>query len=297
MNLEQLMEKSDSIIDLEEKIKNYGYKFKNSIDYLYFLKEEWKKITWKRIKKILNSPVKEVNDLPTLTIEKDNISYHIHGIVHGSSWLIYPGWHPRKKIRKFISEKAESYHKPSQKEDYFYEQNFRDLFDLLRSQEIKDITNTTKHHPSKIPGGIFLMSPISLICIFMTQTMGITDYLSSKCFKKTNLAIKQKSLSDKNYQLKYAELRMAKEMPQPFDLERYHFYEKKAYLQIGKKTYATPSERSLYTAKKLISLAHSKQLKKVHYIGGLGHLTQISYFLKNPDYSFEKLDNYFKIHK
>ena len=56
--------------------------------------------------------------------------------------------------------------------------------------------------------------------------------------------------------------------------------------------FATYGERSLWTANKLRDFAERNDMNTLHYIGGVAHTTEIAYFLQNPDFSFERLDEY-----
>ena len=55
---------------------------------------------------------------------------------------------------------------------------------------------------------------------------------------------------------------------------------------------ATGRERSLWTANELRDYAKRRGLNTLHYIGGIGHTTEIAYFLQNPNFSFERLEEY-----
>lgn len=307
-DLKQLMEESDSIIDLEDRLKEFGYNFKTHREYTGFLDKGWEKRTSESLDDMLNSQIKDYNDFPTLEVESEGITYLIHGIAHGQEVI---GWNPGK-IRKSISTKMNSYHNPEEGEDYLYEERFREhFFDLLKSQELTDITSTESRPTltQKIVSyaSLLLTIPLAIpICIIKPILVNLFStglYLRYRFMKnpkgknQTSLHLALKALSDEKQQVKYAEVKATQEMPQPFQLEGEYLYKLSfvdkviEYITFSRGM-ATSGERSLWTSRELVKYAKNKGLKRLHYLGGLGHLTEIAYFLKNLDYSFERLENY-----
>lgn len=307
--LEDFIRNSDSLIDLEKKLNDFGVNFKGCKDYATFLSEEWERISFGRGRKIINSSTKEVDDLPTLIVKDDYVRYYIHGVVHGWPFYLAPGWHPRKKFKDFVNKKVKTYWTPVFGEQYFYEERFNKLFHLLKSQELKDVSKLrNKPNPFLKELGLVAVTPLACIFGLITYPLMFTSaYITSKLIKEPEdtlqniLFLEQKALSDERYQKKFFEFFINREMPQPLDLEKQYLLEKKSKSRFILKALArnphmkTTPERSLWTARELIKYAHNKNLNYLHYIGGLGHSTQIAYFLKHPNYSFEKLDkHYFK---
>lgn len=84
-------------------------------------------------------------------------------------------------------------------------------------------------------------------------------------------------------------------MPEPFNFEKEYLLEKSSLLPIILRGPAkTSSERSLFMAQYLKEKAEKKKLKKLHFLTGTYHVSEISYFLKNPNYSFDELEDYRK---
>ncbi|MCD6215619.1 MAG: hypothetical protein J7J92_00915 [Candidatus Aenigmarchaeota archaeon] len=300
--LESLLKESNSIIDLEQKLEENGHSFKNLKDYLNFLNKEWRKISWNNIDEILKSPVAD-KDFPSLRVDDKEVSYYIHGLVHGWDIVSAPGFHMRKKTKKQVIEKLKEFHNPRGGEDYFCEERFASHFDLQISHELKDITKTAKKL-NKNPEKIFLSISSSLAGIVALPLLFSTAYLISKAIKKPNseaesiIFINQKALTDIRYQAKSAELQLVVELPQPFNLEIKYLNQKDSWFDkfinyaMFEPDAATTPERSLWAAKELKWRARINALDTVHYICGLGHITEVAYFLKHPDYSFEALEQY-----
>lgn len=305
-DLEKIMKDSGSIIDLEEKLKSHGHQFKTYKKYINFLRGEWEKRTPNSIEEVLNSPIKD-DGLPSLKVEVESTTYLLHGIYHGMPAVLAPGWHPRKQFRKYVSAKADSYHNLPD-ETYFYEEGLGEPFDFLWSNELQDVTKT-QEVPKSLSKKVMhyslrpLTIPASILGLFLMPPLFLGIYIYSKSIKDpkgkvpTSLYLSQKALSDAKYQVKAAKFDVSQEMPQPLQLEGEYIKQKGAsikllYWLIGVPNAATVQERSLWTAKELLKKAKKHDLKRVHYIGGLGHSTEIAYFLKNPNYSFEQIEKY-----
>ncbi len=298
------MHELKSIIDLEERLKELGYDFPNYKTYMKWLKTEWDKISSPRVDKLLETTPDE-NRFPTLSVELDGTQYKLHGIVHGSPVYATPGWHPRRNIRNYVSEIVDSFHKPMEGEDYLYEQNMSMNFDFLKSKELEDHINTNGDSESILKivgkGSACFLASIFLPCVPIVFS-GL--YLYSITIKNPKEKVKrllylgQKALSDEKYQALFADFYMAQEMPQPYNLEKEYLLNKDSFIDklfnylMLKPDLATPQERSLWTAKELRNYAKRKDLKILHYIGGTAHMTEIAYFLQNPDFSFERLEEY-----
>ena len=102
----------------------------------------------------------------------------------------------------------------------------------------------------------------------------------------------QRALWEVRYQEWYMDFDFSQQMPQPFELEKEYMIEKNSLKSILRPSDGTKGERSLWTAKNLKKYAKKNKLNKLHYLGGLGHTSEIAYFIKNPRFSFKKLENY-----
>lgn len=304
-NIMQLIDESESVIDLEERLKESGREFSNYREYMKWLDSEWIQESSDKINEVLKFEPAETR-FPTLTVESDGIEYQLHGLVHGWQALLAPGWHPRRNIRDYVNETADSFHRPMQGEDYLYEQNMHLFFDLVRSQELEDQTHTNGKSKSLLRdiGMKVLSIPIGMFALVALPAIFGGGYVYSKTIRnpkgKTQgfIYLAQKALTDERYQSQFADFWIAQEMPQPFNIEKRYLSEKgsKADVIINSLSMnpnaATGSERSLWTARQLQDYAHRRNLNKLRYIGGLGHTSEIAYFLHNPDFSFERLEDY-----
>ncbi len=305
-NIIQLMNASDSVIDLEEKLKQSGHEFPNYKKYMKWLDSEWNQLSADRIRSVLKTSPTE-SRFPNLTVESEGIKYQLHGIVHG--WLAYlaPGWHLRRNIRDYVSETVGSFHRSFEGEDYLYEQNMHILFDLIRSRELEDQTYTNKKSKSllkdiemtalSIPVGMFAL--VALPVVFSLAYVYSKTIRSPKGKVQGTVYLVQKALTDERYQAQFADFCIAQEIPQPFNTEKKYLLEKCSKVGVivnsllfMKPDAPTSSERSLWTAGELRDYAKRKRLNRLHYIGGLEHITEIAYFLQNPDFSFERLEDY-----
>ena len=94
---------------------------------------------------------------------------------------------------------------------------------------------------------------------------------------------------------KLGDLVFAMEMPQPLELEANYLSDSRINgddVLTRSRSRSSTGERSLWTAKQLIKIAKDSKNKKIHYLGGLTHTSEIAYFLNNPDYSFDRLREY-----
>lgn len=293
MNLELILNRSKSIIDLEDNLRDYGHKFKDCKEYVKFLDEEWNKILKPKEKEIISDALNaEKEGLPNLTTEKEGVTYNIHGIVHGWPLLLAPGWHPRKKLKRVIEEEAQY---------YLFEENFHNAFKLNVFNELHDVTCTKKKIKScKDILEIGLSVTSGMLGLFVLPPIFLKGYIRAKSIKNPTLKngffyFAQKSLSEPSFQNKFLKFKTLSEMPQPFELEKGYLKEKNRTLLnliMGCSRVATSSERSLWTARKLNFMVKAYNLKNVHYLCGMGHATPIIYFLHHQDYSFTKLEEY-----
>ncbi len=211
-----------------------------------------------------------------------------------------------------------SFHNPPE-EDYLYEQGLHNIFDLPKSQELKDtdILSVLKSRKTQNPllrkiktyalyttlglVGLSIAVPLSLF-------LNIVIYFNSKRIQRgiesdpdlIFLHLKKKATVNEKYQNIITDIYIAKELPQPFDLELQYLRHKRVSLIILKRlkqdnriNVPTTPERSLRMAKQLLEYtSKNKELKVLHFLVGMAHATQIAYFLKHPDYSFKHLDEY-----
>lgn len=305
-DLEKLIRESSSIIHLEEELKSQGYRFKKRSQYLSFLSEEWEKITKKSVDEIINSPANGHN-LPTLEASAEGVDYLIHGTVHGGPACFSPGWHMRKNVKSYLLKEIQSCN-----ENFFCEENFNSALDSYGlMKELSDVTMTKGVEKKPKNMASYALLPVKAVLLMTSALAGLAliplfsgiAYAATKRIKSPKNAkeahsfFTQKALTDEAYQAKHLEFYIAQELPQPLNLELGYIYSKSLinkasdYLS-GEPNVPTPQERSLWTANELRKEAKTNNLKRVHYLCGAAHTTEIAYFLKNPDYSFEMIENY-----
>lgn len=294
-----LMRESSSVIDLELRLKeDSGLEFSDWKEYITWLKSAWSQISAERIHSVLETIPTETT-FPTLTVESEGVEYQLHGILHGYPIYLAPGWHTRRCVREFVRDTARTFHRPLDGEDYLYEENLRLPFDLLRSQELIHPTHTN----GKLKwGGIGTTAHCMLSVVAEVIEWGV-GYVYSTTIRNPKdqvgkcIRLYQKALTDKRYQAQFADLCIAEEMPQPFNLEMSYLSQKEpatkplGYPAIDPND-PTAVEDSLWTAGELRDYAQRRGLKKLHHINGTDHTTEIAYFLHNPDFSFERLEEY-----
>ncbi len=300
----QMMRESKSVIDLEERLKQSGLEFPNYKKYIRWLKSEWYGRCAERVKSVLETSPEETR-FPTFSVELEGVKYQLHGIVHGWPIVLAPGWHPRRNIIEYISKTADSFHKPDEREDYLYEQNLDKTFKLLKLQELKDHEYPMEYsNLLKSVGMSALVIPIGMLALITQSAVFGGLYLYSKTIRNPKgciqgkIYLSQKALTDERYLALHANFQLAREMPQPYELEVSYLLEKASKtdpminrILLGPH-HPTRGERSLRTAKLLRDYAERMGLKTLHYIGGTAHITEIAYFLQNPDFSFERLEEY-----
>src|SRR3989338_3947143 len=267
-DIEQLMAKVQSVIDLEQIVQQQtGKEFSDYIKYLKWLDSIWERLSAEKRCAVFESilaeavfPTRSSTGLPTMIVKSEGV------------------------------------------EDYLYEENLQGCFDLLYSQELRDVTCTMRE------SNLFLKSVVAPVGLFLSLALPIVfgaAYIYSKILWKSqqsdeqNIYLSQKALTDERYQVMYADFCSTTEMPQPFNLERSYLSEKGSWsnfltgsVLLGKMGLATGEERSLWTARSLQRYASSHNLHTLHYLCGGGHTTEIAYFLEHPDFSFERLEEY-----
>ena len=309
-DIEQLMAKVQSVIDLEQIVQQQtGKEFSDYTKYLKWLDSMWERLSAEKRCAVFESilaeavfPTRSSTGLPTMIVKSEGVEYHLHGVVHGQVWYVAPGWQIRGNVKEYISTTINSFHHPTEGEDYLYEENLQGCFDLLYSQELRDVTCTMRE------SNLFLKSVVAPVGLFLSLALPIVfgaAYIYSKILWKSqqsdeqNIYLSQKALTDERYQVMYADFCSTTEMPQPFNLERSYLSEKGSWshfltgsVLLGKMGLATGEERSLWTARSLQRYASSHNLHTLHYLCGGGHTTEIAYFLEHPDFSFERLEEY-----
>lgn len=304
--LEQLMNEATSIIDLEHRLKETGKEFSSYRQYAQWLSNTWHKSFSQRINGILDRDF-SVPAFPTTTVESEGIEYLLHGVVHGAPAIIMPGWSMRKNVQRYINATIKSFHKPNEGEEYLYEDGFQNLFDVLQSRKVDDEAASSRQQP--IPGfdsiGQFLITiPLATLGMFVFPLFYGAAYLFAKTIRNpqkpttTLFCLAQKALTDERYQSIFENVYNVLRLPEPFGLEQRYLFDKSStglrlsHYMVGLPNLPARGERSLRAAIELRQHASDRQLQKLHYICGTGHVSEIAYFLQHPSYNFEYLDEY-----
>jgi len=305
LNLTALMTESTSIIDLESRLKMAGYWFKSSKKYAYWLDSQRSRLTKDAGNRILETTPTE-STLPTLLVEDNDVTYFLHGIGHGFDEKWRTGLHLRGVVKNRIGHAIRQMRCPYMGSDCFYEEGFKELFSLSGAGELKDVSLTKKEPSSTLEkgGSLAIYLPLGLLAKVAVPILARAVIVniknnpnpSGKYGRELNLMYNV--LTDMRYQSQCTDYRIATELPQPFNLENDYILEKYSYKAtlmkafFGQPNVATGMERSLCTAKLLRGVARDQGLKEVHYACGADHTTEIAYFFKNPNYSFEPLERF-----
>lgn len=319
------MQESSSVIDLEQRLNERGYHFDSCKDYVKFLRTEWEKENRITIDDTILDPP-EAEDLPTVEVNQGYATYYLHGIIHGISALLMPGWHLRPRVQSFIKECLVGYDEPLEGSIYLTEENLSHSLGLPTSRELKDVsgergaTNPFREpvlyfrELALVPVCLAVMMGASIILPVLYGTMYLLDrsrlFPQAKKWRQDPSTINHDdlgsylqlhALKDERYQIANFEHERLREMPEPFGLET--FYMDKVNSKVWtllkmalghSPDMPTVSERSLWTARQLQYYALEEDIKHIHYICGSGHIPQIEYFLRNPDYSFEPLNEFIR---
>lgn len=295
--LAEALEKSSSLIELESRLSEYGPTFTNIKNYTKWIKTNWEKLNLKKSEEAFYNPVP--TRFPTKTVGQNGIEYLLHGIAHGEPIYLAPGFHLRKRIKKYINKNMKSFYRPKENETYLFEEGMCRLFDLLKSQELKDVSNTSKTYsaPKRL-----LLYPLSLTAgVFFAAISGSIYLCSSllknpKQYKTRLLYLAQKSLKDENHLSRLIYFMGESPVPQPFKLEMDYLengnFSNNLINVISRKRIASCQERSLWTAKALKKYTINNEIKKLHYLCGADHVSEIAYFLEHPSYDFSELERY-----
>lgn len=303
----EALSQSKSLRELEQKLKSKGLLFKNTKKLVSFIEDSWRRIQKEKLLAILLSPPPDkVDDLPTLTVRRGRITFHLHGIVHGG----YPGWNPSMRVKDFISGKSRQYawsYASAVNDEIYSEQNLGEFLNLF-SAELSDhnppgwnlrppsspLKQQIKEFGLLLFRGVFFpFALIVLVAFFWAGSLLASKTLAERLQSPDLFAlyINKKSLRDERYQHTAFNFTLERDLPAPLEIEISAFKEKNSWLNpfslifnILTGPLASDVQRSYYTAQELERRAelHLQEFKEdvvVHYIGGMGHTSQLAYFL------------------
>lgn len=321
--IEAMASESSDLIDFYLRMKDLAPgKDLDKADFLEMANRKF--LPSQEAESIFNGPSQEA--IPTITRRVGSSEYHIHGIAHGGGVIsLSPGL--RETIRLFL----ETQHCPDEGRDYFFEETLdagslflrRNLY-LRKSQELKDVSSTC---PYRREGGLTDFAS-HYLALFAANCLAAMDHLkwnwdyvsgwmsgshdrrsgwgqdlsdavqSADGERMSSLLAEERdkvltdSLSSLRSQYLFARFWWRLEKKQPIELELDHLSELQRYPLLHR-FMGTPAVRSRWTARKLADLAQERRLSRVHYLGGLAHASQIDYFLRDPGYSFSRLEDFF----
>jgi len=217
---------------------------------------------------ILNFVPQPISEIPYHQVEKKGVSYYLHGVVHGVTKSISKKSRASEELCKLIEQSAANY--VSSTSDYMFEEGFDKVFNLKPSKSLDDVSYVTKTMPALTLKALFTVT-------YMSIRVGIFGIPRSKNGKTGNLnldfsTLSQKALEDPRYLSLLSDFYLEwMELPQPLDLQL-----NSASTEFNQMNVI----RSAYMAKKAEKKARSKKLDEMHLFLGLGHLSQVEYFLK-----------------
>lgn len=289
---------SDSLSDLELRLNDRGQEFSSTKEFLRFLELEQDKALEDRFDEYLELPVEE-KGLNTKGIAIGDTRYYLHGIVHGQPIQIAPGSHIRHKAKMKIRSWALNIRAKSNHIEYLCEDGLKSAFELppFSYEELNDMSfNQT--------AGSHLFVPLALAMLPAMAVLSSLNWLKTELTSPKNVRqsldhLCLKSLKDARYQERFMALWGDRELPQPIELETGFLEEMRSPVtRFLSKVFSlnsnllTCQERSLWTARALLKRAEQRGSEEVHYLCGGAHVSEIEYFLSNPDYSFDHLDAY-----
>lgn len=136
MDIDALVEQSNSFYELEERLRHSGIHFRNSVQCAQYLLGEWELARTPELLRIANSGPAEAT-LPTIKVQTDRAEYYIHGIIHGT-----PGCEPSDSVTQFIRGSLRAYYNPSAGEKVFTEEHLAELCGLDRKHSLQDFSVT-----------------------------------------------------------------------------------------------------------------------------------------------------------
>ena len=239
------------------------------------------------VEKTLSAP-QRFTSLPYLSLCVERTRFNIYGFVHGAAPeqpnLNRLSWKNKSQIRKMMLQ----LHNPARGREVFLEENLSGLLDLSKSMEIDNFTQGVKMPKFPLSEKARFALRLKRLRYDLRGKLLLFAHRDEKNSYKIEL-LNFFSLHSMYYQGKSGEVKINHPLKEPLNLELDHVAEAVSNPNEG---YCNCSERSLYTARKLLEFADKGKIPEVNYLGGLSHMTQIAYFLEHPDYSFKTIDDY-----
>lgn len=263
MDVGELLNKAKNLSELELLLKKEGICFNKSDKLRNYLDNLWIEKIQKKLDVIIETPLIKIKKLPYSEITRDNVIYKIHGIPHGNSLNL-----PSSKFVNFICKEVQTYKQIE--EHYLLEYGFSKIFNLEKSHEIN-------YYP-KLEKRLSEFKFTSFILNYCFEF--IASFFLNKKLKKEKtehyyydniIPLVIQALENPNLISKAREYYLTISLPEPFDLE----------LNSHHNTGAVAVKISKIMTEELKLYAKTNNVNVLHYICGLAHESQISYFLEN----------------
>jgi hypothetical protein len=198
-------------------------------------------------------------NLESRAITLGNVSYHIHGIVHGGS----PGRCPSARVKKFIQERARQY-AGSLGLNLLCEERFSRYWGLDHNTDIDDIANT----PPVSDRSKQIFEEWSTFRADLVPELIDLRYRISRVVRRAL----DHALHDEHWT--GVARALFEELPYPLILEDEPSDLAEFYSDLL---------RSRYMADYMVSYAALTDVTSLHALVGLGHEREVGYFIQNPD--------------
>ncbi len=265
LELKAIVESSKTVEELREKLERSGVKRTNSPQqirkFVYSLLE---RVNKSKLDELVAKEFPDTTELPCTKVVIDNVSYCIHGILHGQEPY---GLFSSQKYKDFISSEIARFHNPPE-EDYLLESHFSTMFGGDKSREMDDM-----------PFAIFCLSRKQKLMLRLKYELQKWRY-SSNNFKKAISPDYLKefcaALEDPKRLGKTREIsKLVRGIPEPL----HSSLQRSTDGVYGKFNYT----RSMWMAARIFNerRLYNSRVEKVHAIVGLAHESEIVYYLQN----------------
>lgn len=292
VDVPKFFEQAESLIDLEQRLRDSNWVIRDLDDFMNLLDSHAEYVNKKTATSFPMVP--DHSDLYTVRCEVQEKSYQLHGLWAGSKLPLLFNWKPSDILKSHVKETIERWLNTPVPEHCYHQVNaFREL-DMSGSvglpendeepvtslRELIRRKNGEGHLKSIVDSAWVQMhiAGLNLVSWLIFRPFKSLDY------KEKGLYLSRKAVQYPQYQNLLAGLITRTELQQPLNLE-YRFLEN-----------SRDVERSFLTANELRDNAARCRGNTIHYIGEPDTITEIAYFLKNPDYSLDPIrrfrDNY-----
>jgi len=265
INIEEILNESQNISDLECKLEKEGIKFRTTFMLSAFLYGEWLKLQENKIKTILEEAPECEKGLNYTEVTKNGKIYRIHGIIHGNDFYL-----PASAIKKHINESIAEY--INDKEDYLIEEDFGEFLNIDKSHEMRVKYKIREKLLIK-----YIMANSRLLVEESFNKLILKVFLLAGYGDDTMIRageLTYKTLEDISAMRKFHKVRSLIKLPEPFDMQLQQRTSKEIFIYM-----------SYLMAKEMVKYANNNKLNILHCITGFFHESQIAYYLNNLEYN------------